>query len=303
MMEQHQTAKQHKLTPAMGRLVLLGASLIWGSSFFVMKNSVAQVPVLLLLAFRFTVGFVLLSLIFHKRWRGLRRQTVLRGFACGAAYAAAYLLQTYGLQDTTPGKNAFLTAIYCVLSPFLAWVLFRKRVAGRNWLAAVLCLAGIGLVSLDADLSMGRGDALTLLGGVMFAVHLVFLSGWGEQDDPVMMAVVQMGTSAACCWAGALLTSQAALTALPASALPELIYLAVFATTLAGLMQNVGQSVTPAAQSAILLSFESVFGVMFSCMVGQDVLTPRLLLGFAVIFTSVILGETQLTLPRKERAS
>lgn len=293
-------SRQHRLTPAMGRLVLLLASLIWGTSFFVMKSAVSQVPVQLLLAFRFTVGFAILGCVFFRRWKGVQLRTVLRGAVCGVLYSLAYMAQTYGLQGTTPGKNAFLTAVYCVLSPFFAWLIFRKRPALRNWIAAVLCIVGIGLLSLDAQLTMSRGDALTLLGGVLFAVHLVYVSGWGEEDDPIIMVVTQMGVCAAMCWLGALLTGTASMPPLPAGAWTELIYLAVFATALAGLMQNVGQSVTPAAQSAILLSLESVFGAMFSCMVGADTLTLRLAAGFIVIFAAVLLGETSLHLPRRK---
>ena len=99
-----------------GRLALLGAAMIWGSSFFVMKNAVDDIPVFLLLAIRFTIGCALLSLVCVKKWRYCSRRLLWHGTVVGVLLFLAYTAQTYGLKDTTPGKNAFLTAVYCAVS-------------------------------------------------------------------------------------------------------------------------------------------------------------------------------------------
>lgn len=287
------------LSPRLGRVALFAAALIWGSSFFVMKDAVSGLPVFLLLAIRFTVGCGLMSIIFWKKWRGCSKKLLCHGVVVGVLLFAAYTTQTYGLKETTPGKNAFLTAVYCVLVPFVNWVLLRRMPTGWNWIAALACLGGIGLVSLDGNLSMNRGDALTLLGGLFYALHLVAVSRFGEEDDPVLLTTVQFGASAVCCWMCSLALER--IPAFPENAWVELIYLAVFATTAALLLQNVGQSVTPAAQAAILLSLESVFGVLFSVVCYGEQVTPRLLLGFALIFLAVIASETQFSFLRGRR--
>lgn len=289
-----------RLSSRMGRVALFAAALIWGSSFFVMKDAVSGIPVFLLLAIRFTVGCGLLSVIFWKKWRKCSPRLLYHGAVVGVLLFAAYTAQTYGLKDTTPGKNAFLTAVYCVLVPFVNWLLLRRRPTGWNWLAAVMCLGGIGLVSLDGSLSMNRGDALTLLGGVFYALHMVAVSRYGEEDDAVLLTTVQFGVSALCCWG-----STALFETIPAfhhNAWGELIYLAVFATTIALLLQNVGQSVTPAAQASILLSLESVFGVLFSVICYGETVTLRLLLGFGLIFLAVVASETQFSFLRRKCA-
>lgn len=279
-------------TSLWGRLALLIAALIWGSSFFVMKNAVDGIPVFLLLAIRFTVGCVLLSLCFTWKWAGLNKRVLRHGIIVGVFLFAAYAVQTFGLKETTPGKNAFLTAVYCVLTPFINWIVVRRRPSRWNWIAAVMCLAGIGLVSLDGDMSVNRGDGLTLVGGVIYAMHLVAVSRFGEEDDPVLMTIIQFGTSAVCCWMLSWMT-ETPPSPFPANAWVELIYLAVFATTIALLLQNVGQSVTPAAPAAILLSLESVFGVLFSVIFYGETVTMQLACGFALIFLAVVASETQ----------
>ena len=128
-----------RLSGGWGRVALLTAALIWGSSFIVMKNAVEGVPVFMLLGIRFTVGCLLLMLIFHRRLKTIGKKQLLHGAVVGTLLFAAYTVQTFGLRETTPGKNAFLTAVYCVLVPFVNWVIFRRRPTGWNWLAAVMC--------------------------------------------------------------------------------------------------------------------------------------------------------------------
>ena len=281
--------KQHSLW---GRLALLAAAMIWGSSFFILKDALADMPVFLLLAIRFSVGFALLAVIFRRRLLRMRKDAVLHGIICGVLLFTAYAFQTFGLRETTPGKNAFLTTVYCVLVPFIGWLIFRTKPTRWNWLAAVMCLTGIGLVSLNESLTMNRGDALTLVCGVFYALHVLAVGRYTRAEDAVALTTVQFGAAAACNWALSLLTERMP-SAVPSGALLELAYLAVFPTTVAMLLQSVGQSVTPAAPAAILLSLESVFGVLFSVLFAGEQVTLRLLCGFTLIFVAVIASETR----------
>lgn len=283
-----------------GRLALLTAALIWGSSFIVMKDAVDDVPVFMLLAIRFTLAGLLLGAIFIHRIRTASRSLLLHGAVCGVLLLTAYATQTFGLMTTSPGKNAFLTAVYCVLVPFMAWLLYRKPPTAYNWLAAVMCIAGIGLVSLTENLTIAAGDALTLVSGVFFALHIMALSHFGRQDDPIALTIVQFGVCAVLAWPCSLLTEQGA--AFPAPAVwPQLMYLTIFATAATLLLQSAGQKLTPPSQSAILLSLESVFSVVFSVLLGREALGARLLCGFTLIFLSVIISETQLSFLRRKR--
>lgn len=284
---------------AAGRLALLAAALIWGSSFVIMKKTVDDVPVFMLLAIRFSISFMVLGAVFFRRLRGLDRRFILGGMLCGAMLIAAYSLQTFGLTGTTPGKNAFLTAVYCVLVPFMAWFFFRKCPTMWNWLAAGLCVTGIGLVSLDGGLTIGYGDALSLLSGLCYALHIIALSRLGEKGDVFALSIIQFGTTAALAWLLHLLTDPGA--ALPALHIwPQLGYLSVCCTCVAITLQALGQKLTPPSQSAILLSLESVFGVLFSLLLGTEALTFQLFSGFALIFISVIISEMQPAASRKD---
>ena len=282
----------------LSKLALLTASLIWGSSFFIMKNSVDVFPMYALLAIRFTIGCSLLCLAFFRRLKNITRKTLSRGSLLGVLLFAAYTLQTLGLKDTTPGKNAFLTAIYCIVVPFLFWMVTKKRPDVYNCLAGVLCLGGIGLVSLTGGFSIGMGDALTMAGGIVYAVHIVVVARVSRDEDPVLLTLVQFGAAAICCGSVSLVT-ETFPSSIPAESWYGLLYLAVFATTGALLMQNVGQKYTHPAAASILMSLESVFGVAFSMIFFGEKLTLRLAAGFLIIFFSVIISETKLGFLKK----
>ena len=282
-----------------GRLALLTAALIWGSSFIVMKDTLDHIPVFQLLAIRFTLGGLLLAIIFRKRLMKAGRTILPHGAICGVLLLAAYATQTYGLKTTTPGTNAFLTAVYCVLVLFMAWRMQCKRPTLFNWAAAAMCITGIGLISLSGDLTIGAGEWLTLLSGVLYALHIMGLSHFGEQDDPIALTIVQFAVVALLSWICTLTVERGAAFPAPA-AWPQLLYLTVFATAVTLVCQSVGQSLTPPSQSAILLSLESVFGALFSVLMGRETLTLPILCGFTLVFVSVIVSETQLTFLRRK---
>ena len=282
-----------------GRLALLTAALIWGSSFIIMKDTLNAIPVFQLLAIRFTLAGILLAVVFHKRLLQSKPSLVGHGAVCAVFLLAAYATQTYGLITTSPGTNAFLTAVYCVIVPFMAWGFYRKPPTLYNWSAAVMCVVGIGLISLSGDLSLGAGEALTLLSGLLYALHIMCLSHYGDQDDPIALTVMQFFFVAILSWI-CTLTVEPGAPLPPPAVWPHLLYLTVLATAVTLVCQSVGQSLTPPSQSAILLSLESVFGVFFSVLMGRENLTVQLVLGFTLVFVSVIVSETQLSFLRRK---
>lgn len=284
----------------LAKLALFATALIWGSSFFVVKNTVDTFPPALLLAIRFSIGCVLLSIVFCKRFRAINRSYLACGALLGVAMFASYYVQTLGLTDTSPGKNAFLTAIYCVLVPFLYWLIGRQRPDRYNFMAAFLCIAGIGFVSLTDDFSIGLGDSLTLASGVLFGVHIVLLSLFTKERDPVLLTIIQFGVAALLGWIVSLATEtfpQACST----DSLLGIAFLGVFATTLAILLQSFGQKFGDPSSSAIIMSLEAVFGVIFSMLFYGEQLTIRLVVGFALIFLSVLISETKLSFLTRRR--
>lgn len=276
------------------KAALFGATLIWGGSFLIVKNSMNEMQPHMLLAIRFTVGCILLGIIFHKRLKAINFDYIKRGGIIGICLFLGYSLQTIGITDTTPGKNAFLTTIYCVIVPFLFWLVDKKKPNIYHIFAAIITIVGIGLVSLNGDLTIRTGDAFTLAGGVAYAAHLVSVAKLTRDKDAIVLTILQFGFAAILSWIVVLLFEDIP-TSMSTETIYGLIYLAVFATAVALLLQNIGQKYSHPTSAAIILSLESVFGAIFSVIFYQEEITLRIFIGFLLIFIAVIISETKLS--------
>lgn len=272
--------------------MLLLTALIWGSAFAVVKNTLDSFPPAAIIAMRYAIAAILTGLVFRRHLRGITRADVLRGALVGVLLSLAYIIQTVGLQHTTAGKNAFLTTVYVLLVPFGCCVFFGQKLHGANLAAAGMMLLGIGLLSLDGESGgLNEGDVLTLICGVFFAAHIIAVERCQQRTDAYALIVLQFAFSAVFAAAYHLLFEGGSTLEFSAGSIGGLLYLAIFSTTLAMSLQNIGQSMAPASHAAILLSLESVFGVAFSCLLLGERVTFRMAAGFAVIFAALIVGE------------
>ena len=242
---------EHKETSVLARFaspLIVLATIIWGSSFVVMKSSVDVLPTFWLLAIRFTFSALVLAVVFIKRWKVLDRQYLIGGTVMGFCLFVAYAFQTFGLEQTTSGKNAFFTAVYCVIVPFLYWVIAKRRPDKFNILAAFLCIAGIALVSVTGSnaTAFNMGDVLTLIGGFFFAAHIVAVAKYSEGRDIFILTTLQFASFALFSWIGVLITRPALTPGVfDQSLIFSLAYLVIFASCGALLFQNIGQKYTP----------------------------------------------------------
>ena len=298
---------EHKETSVLARFaspLIVLATIIWGSSFVVMKSSVDVLPTFWLLAIRFTFSALVLAVVFIKRWKVLDRQYLIGGTVMGFCLFVAYAFQTFGLEQTTSGKNAFFTAVYCVIVPFLYWVIAKRRPDKFNILAAFLCIAGIALVSVTGSnaTAFNMGDVLTLIGGFFFAAHIVAVAKYSEGRDIFILTTLQFASFALFSWIGVLVTRPALTPGVfDQSLIFGLAYLVIFASCGALLFQNIGQKYTAPSTAAVLLSLEAPFGVFFSILFANERPTPLMFVGFALIFLAVVCSETKFSFLRKKK--
>ena len=276
----------------LGRAALFGATLFWGTSFVILKNALDSVPTLWILAVRFSIAALLLALVAGKRLKTMGRASFVGSVLIGLCLAAAYIFQTYGLKYTTPGKNAFLTATYCVLTPFFAWMAYKRRPGFANVLAAFLCIIGIGLVSLNGDgRGINPGDLLTLVCGAFYAIQIILMERYVGDCDALSVSTVEFATAALVCWVGTALFETAPGPLSPSLWL-SILYMAVICTALCFFLQAWGIQYTPASTAAVILTFEAVFGALCSLLFYHEELSLKMLAGFVLIFLSILLSET-----------
>ena len=243
------------------KVILFLSTIIWGSSFFVLKDTLDEVPPYFLLSFRFLVAAVLLGLICFKKWKLMNVTYLWQGVLTGVFLAFAYIFQTLGLQNTT------------------------------NIAAAVVAVAGIGLVCLDGGIGFTlKGEGYTLICGVFFALQIVAVDKFGAKLDTLLFTTVQFFTSFVIC-AVFFLAKESFPSSLSQGSVGSLVYVAVMATCLCFVMMNVGIKYASSVAASLILSLEGVFGVAFSMLFYHERLTLQVGMGFAVIFLAILMSE------------
>ncbi|GKV68358.1 transporter [Sporosarcina sp. NCCP-2716] len=275
-----------------GEIGLLVTAIIWGTGFPVSAIALDYFTPYQILAGRFAIGALLLIVVFHRKLAGLSLAAVLKGSLLGVFLYGAFALQTVGLQFTTPSNNAFLTAVNVLVVPFIAFVLYHRKVGAYEVAGAFLAMIGIALLSLNGSLSVNPGDVLSLLCAVLFAFHIFYTGQFVKTEDAITLTLVQMTAAAAIAWITVGIRGEAALPVTPESA-ASLLYLGVFSTTIAFLLQTVAQKHVTETKAAILLSMESLWGMIFSILMLHETVTFQMLAGAALILAAILLAETK----------
>ena len=278
----------------MGEIGLLVTAIIWGTGFPVSAIALDYFSPYQILAGRFLLGALLLSIVFYKKLGSLSKIVLLKGGLLGFFLYTAFALQTVGLQYTTPSNNAFLTAVNVLIVPFIAFVLYQRKVNPFELSGAFLAMVGIAFLSLNGSFSINPGDVLSLLCAVFFAFHIFYTGRFVRSEDAITLTLVQMTVAASIAWVVVGVKGEALLpiTAVSAS---SLLYLGIFSTTLAFLLQNVAQKHVTETKAAILLSMESLWGMIFSIMMLREVVTSPMIIGALLILVAILLAETKLS--------
>ena len=281
-------------------LGLLFVTIIWGSAFVVVKNTTASMPASYIIAILFGVAAILMLVFFFPRIRKIDLQSVKAGVILSVLLYVAYYLQTIGVKYTTAGNNAFLTAIYVVLVPFLYWVIRKDRPDTYNILSAFVCIAGIGLLSLRSGFTVNAGDTLSLLGGAAFAAQIVGISILTEKCDPILLSFTQFAFTAIIALAVALCTESFPLQ-LATETVWSLLYVSIFSTLIALVLQTVCQKYVPPARASLIMSLESLFGTLFGILLLNERLTLKTFGGFLLIFAAILISETKLSFLKSKK--
>lgn len=279
-------------SPIVGVLLLVFVTLIWGSTFAIIKETIKTVPVPILLAIRFS--FAALALL----WVKPERKTLLPGLILGLLSFAGYATQTVGMLTTTASKAAFITGLSVILTPIVGAIWLRQRVPLRAWLAAILALTGLGLMTLNPSEGLVVGDFWVLATALAYALYIVYLGEIAAYHKPIVLTSLQIIVVALLSWGWAV-PDLHVLKSLSTSAIAAMLYLAIFATALVLWLQALAQRVVPAYAAALIFALEPVFAAIFAyCLLGETLSTQGWL-GGALVVIAMIIGEFRL--PAKER--
>ncbi|MGC8627852.1 MAG: DMT family transporter [Acidimicrobiales bacterium] len=280
-------ARRERRSQARAVGVLLAATVAWGGTFVVVKSAVSHTSVANFLTWRFLIAGGLLAGLRPRSLMQLGRRDMSRAALLGLVLAAGYLVQTLGLRHTTAAISGFLTGLQVVFTPLLAWVLLHHRIRPRVWLASVVAIGGLGVMSLRG-FSLSSGELLTVASAAIFALQVIGLSEWSTPANAYGMATAQLLTVAACS-SLATLPSGPSLSA-NAGVWGAIIGTALLATSFAFVAQSWAQSRLSAARAALVLTMEPVFAALTAWAAGGTI-GALVLVGGTLVLAAMLLVE------------
>lgn len=283
-----------------GEIGLTLTAIIWGSGFVATAIALEHYTAYQSMAVRFLIGGILLALIFYKKLKAITKTTLMKGSILGLILYLAFALQTVGLQFTTPSKNAFITAVNVVIVPLIGFIFYKKKIDCYELIGAILALIGIGFLSLQLTSAINLGDFLTFLCAIAFAFHIFYTARFVKHEDPISLTVIQMLTAAVIGWIAIGLKGELHMS-LQKEGMLMLLYLGIFSTAIAFLLQTAAQKFMSETKAAIILATEALWGTIFSIIIIKEIITGRMIIGGTLIILAILLSETKLKFGKAEQ--
>lgn len=273
----------------MADLALLLAATCWGGGFVAGDIAAENFTPFFIMAIRFTGAALFMGLLFRRHVKNSTKEDWKAGAILGGMIFIAQPIQIIALKYTSPSKQAFLITTYVVIVPFISWLVLRKRPGIKAFVAGILALVGIGLISLSGSLGIELGDGLTLLFSLLYSFVIVVTGILAKKVNPLAMSFYQYLTTGVLSVMATLLFEDRAA-AYPMVGIGALAYLLFINTVVAYTLQNVAQRYTSDTHSAVLISTESVIGYFCGVVLYGDPFTPKVLMGGLIVFSAVLLS-------------
>jgi drug/metabolite transporter (DMT)-like permease len=286
-------------------LSILSITLIWGSSFIIMKNISEDIPAYAFLALRFSVAGILMLLLFHKKLKNINFKALWSGSVVGFFIYAGMMLQVLGLKTTSASNSAFITGLNVVMVPAFSAAILKKRPPINAVIGVIM--AALGLFAIKGFTGKWViGDTLTLLCAVCFALQIIFIDKFALDVDEYQLAVVQIVFAAllyAATWAAFGITVHSEPIAFDSKLITTVLYTGALGTAFAFGVQTIAQKHTTPTRTALIITFEPVFAAIFALIVPDnygaretlklETIIGCLLILFGMIITELKFGESR----------
>ena len=283
---------ERRIPSWMGDILLLITAIVWGGGFIGVVESLDTLTPFYMIATRFAMASILMLMCFFKKFRAIEKSDLIPGITSGLFLFLGFAFQTIGALYIGVGKLAFLTALNVIIVPFIVLVCFKERIKKYNLVSSFIAVVGFAFLNLSKEVgfSVGIGELLGIGCAIGFAGQIALLGHFASKRDPIKLAILQMLT---CTFLGVIcaILFEVPPKAITLEMLLPVTYLGVFSTFIAFLFQTIGQKYTSASRAAILLSMESVFGILLSVLILKEIVTTSMVIGASLILVSVMSAE------------
>lgn len=271
-------------------LALFGVGFVWGAAFVLMKDAITQQPYMDFLATRFTIAFLAMLALRPKVATAFEKGDIKYGAILGLVLALGYITQTLGLDLTTAATSGFLTGLYVIFTPLIAWLVWREKISKKVAVGILIAVTGLAVFSgAAADVEFQLGQIWLVVCAVLYAVHILLLGMHGKGRNSYRFAMLQIGWMAFVTWGFALVDGYQA----PPNAQVwfALFFTALLSTVIAFWVQTWAQTLIDPARVALIITSEVLFTALVAVAVGQEPITFTMIFGGGLLFAAMLIVE------------
>lgn len=276
-------------------LLLLSVAIVWGITFLMVQDAIDTTPVYAFLFFRFSLATVLMGFIAYKYFKHLDKQTIFYGVFLGLLLFSAFATQTFGLSYTKSSIVAFITGLNVIFVPFLSYLLFKDFIRKNVLLASFIAVFGLYLLTMSGSLTFQKGEFLTLLCAVLFALQIIFTGKFSVKANVFLLVFFQLLTVSFLALIFSLVLEDKTFNlSYDFAFFKAVIITGIFATVYAFLVQTYMQQFTTATKTAVIFTMEPVSAAIYGYFVGNEILTQTQLIGAFLIILATLIAELKI---------
>jgi drug/metabolite transporter (DMT)-like permease len=277
-----------------GLAMLFITAAIWGVGFVFQREGMGQIGPFTFNTARFIIGalsVIPVIFLFSKKTTndGEAKTTLIGGILAGLVLFVGISLQQIGLVHTSAGKAAFITGMYIVFVPVIG-VFLGQKIGGKVWIAGIIAVLGLYLLSVTDQMRFAQGDGIVLIGAVFWAFQVLVTAHYSQKINGPKFAFVQFATVAILSLPFALILETVTLDGLIASA-EGLLFTGIVATGIAITLQILAQARVPSTQAAMIMSLETVFGAFSGWLFLNEILSSRMLMGAGLMLLGIVIAQ------------
>jgi drug/metabolite transporter (DMT)-like permease len=271
-------------------IALLGVGFGWGAGFVLMKDAIEQQPYMDFLATRFTIAALVMILL--RPFVALKMQAgdLKYGALIGVVLAFGYITQTIGLELTTAATSGFLTGLYVVFTPLIAWLFVKDKISGRVAIGVLFSIFGLAIFSGAAQsVEFQVGQIWLVVCAVLYAIHILLLGKYGQGRNSYRFAMLQIAAVALVTWGFAIVDGYQ-----PPPNFDvwfAILFTALLSTVMAFWIQTWAQTLLDPARVALLITSEVIWTAVLAIGMGQEPLTLAIVVGGGMMLTAMLIVE------------
>ena len=269
---------------------LVLVSIIWGSTFFIIKDTVGSVNEHLIVFIRTFQAFLAIFIfqLFKDPKKLLNKKAISYGSVIGILLAITYTSQTIGLKFTSTGHSAFITSSAVIIVPFILFVLYKTKLVKIDIIAVTIVFAGLFLLAYDFETKMNIGDIITIITAVSCGFHIVLAGRFVKKTDAVSIVTYQFLGASIVSLLAFVLSNNEPVT-ISTKAWISLTYLGFIGTLFCYFISVWIQKYVSSLKVAIIFSLEPVFAAIFGYLILTEILTVKELTGASLVLLGVLI--------------